>query len=60
MRPAATTLAVLALCWPASAAAGWLLRVLGLATFDLLGRAGLLILALTLAEALLARLGRHP
>jgi hypothetical protein len=50
------TLLMLALCWPAWITAGWLLEVLALAEFDLLGRAMLIFLVLSLAEAAWRRL----
>ena len=55
-RAALPTLAMLALCWPAWIAAGWLLEALVLTEFDLLGRAGLVLIVLSLAEAAWQRL----
>jgi hypothetical protein len=59
MRPALLTALMLALCWPAWIGAGWLLDTLALREFDLLGRAGLVIIVLGLAEAALRRLPAH-
>lgn len=50
------TLVMLALCWPAWIAGGWLLGTLELTEFDLLGRAGLVFVVLGLAEAAWQRL----
>jgi hypothetical protein len=56
IRSALLTLVMLALCWPAWVAAGWLLEALALTEFDLLGRAVLVFVVLGLAEAALRRL----
>lgn len=57
IRAALPTMLMLALCWPAWIAAGWLLGALALTEFDVLGRAMLVCLVLSLAEAAWQRLG---
>lgn len=49
------TALMLGLCWPAWLAAGWLLEMMELFEFDLLGRVGFVFIVLSLAEAAMQR-----
>jgi len=58
IRAALATALMLALCWPAWIAGGWLLQALALTEFELIGRAMAVFVVLSLAEAAWQR--RHP
>jgi hypothetical protein len=56
----ATTALLLAACVPVWIGSAWVLDLVGLGELDLLGRAVLVVLFLSLAEALLTRVGAQP
>ncbi len=56
IRAALTTTLMLALCWPAWIAAGWLLQAFALTEFELIGRSMAVFVVLGLAEAAWQRL----
>ena len=56
MRTALTTVLMLAVCWPAWIAGGWLIEAMALTEFGLIGRSMAVFVVLSLAEAAWQRL----